>query len=1123
MRCTNCKFDNPSKAKFCIECGSPIEFRCPNCSHITSANGKFCMECGFDLRQHNDKLQKQISFEDKLDKLQRYLPTGIANKILSQKNKLEGERRQVTVLFCDLVGFTALVETLGSEEAYSLMDRVYEALIHKVHEYEGTVNEMTGDGVMALYGAPLAIEDAPQRAVRSAHSIHREIKRLSDELTKNKSNIPQLKMRIGINTGEVVVGTLGNDLRVDFKVVGDTVNLASRVEGLAEPGTTYVTAATFRLTEGFFRFERLGRKIIKGKTESIEVYRVIAPDSMRTRFDVNAEQGLTPFMGRQRELELLIDVYERVKNNRGQAASIVADAGMGKSRLLYEFRKAMANEDVTFLEGKCLSYSRGISYHPVIDLIKGQLKIKDTDGDQEVRNKISKGLKELEIEETSILPCLLELLSIEGSGIDQLILSPESKKDIIIQALTFIILKQADIRPVILAVEDLHWIDKSSESVLKDLLNRISGAKILLVFTYRTEYLQSWAVRSYHTHINLNRISNREARYMISYLLDNNSVGSSLEDLILEKTEGIPFFIEEFLKSLKDLGLIQRQDNLYTLNKNSSDISIPSTIQDIIMTRVDTLTEGAKKILQIGSVIEREFSYNLIKKLTDIPEKDHLNHLMEIKEAELLYERGIFPKINYVFKHALTREVIYDSILSQKRKGLHTAVGQAMEKLYQSNLAEQLGTLCDHFIAGENYEKAEKYAELSARKAQKTGSIQEAITQGKKRIACLEELPLTNLNHKKRIDARTVLALNFSQLNNYSEAKATIEPIIELSEKIDYKKRQCQIKTILGTYYGFVKENFPESYRFYEEALVIANEINDVISLSLTSFWYGANLAYNREFEKATAYMQKFCDICAASRDLSVTVHSKAAFIYFCLSFPGKLDEAFQASNENIQLAESVNDSLSKGGVYTSHGVVCYFKGLFDEAEKYLIKGIHFCERVDERQWRAGAYYFLGEVYFETENFLKAEKSHEKGYLVWKNSNQLPSLAYWLKAGLMRDRSMMGSHEINLKSLYINSTDNRLKITQSLIDSCIGATLANVNIGHLSEAQAWIQKAIEIDYKNGQSFLLGRDYIILAKCFKINGDLANARESFQKALNIFKECGADGWVEKYEIEIKSCS
>jgi class 3 adenylate cyclase len=343
MRCPQCSFDNKPGKKFCIDCGAKLTLKCPECGSEIEGIEKFCGECGHNFTAPSEPVVKEVSFDEKLDKIQRYLPKGLTEKILAQRDKIEGERKQVTVMFCDMEGFTALSEKLGPEEAYFIMDQVYEILIHKVHDYEGTVNEMTGDGIVALFGAPIALEDAPQRAIRASVGIHREMAGFSDKMKQTNKGIPTLKMRIGIHTGPVVVGTLGNNLRVEFKAVGDTVNLASRIEGLAEAGATFVTEETFKLTEGLFRFEALGEREVKGKVEPINVYRVIAPSTRRTRFDVNAERGLTPFVGRERELELLVNGFMRCKEGRGQAFSILAEAGVGKSRLLYEFRKVVAN------------------------------------------------------------------------------------------------------------------------------------------------------------------------------------------------------------------------------------------------------------------------------------------------------------------------------------------------------------------------------------------------------------------------------------------------------------------------------------------------------------------------------------------------------------------------------------------------------------------------------------------------------------------------------------------------------------------------------------------------------------------------------------------------------------
>ncbi len=706
MRCPKCQFENPEDSKFCFECGHKFELRCPHCDKAVPVNVKFCNECGHKLSLLSEAPpHKDLSFDEKLEKIQKYLPKGLTEKILSQRNKIEGERKQVTVMFCDMEGFTGLSGKIDPEEVYSIMDQVYEILIHKVHDYEGTVNEMTGDGIMALFGAPIALEDAPQRAIRSAYAIHREMSRFNDRMKQEKENFPPLKMRIGIHTGPVVVGTLGNDLRVEFKAVGDTVNLASRMEGLAEPGTTYISDETFKLTEGLFRFEALGKYEVKGKTDTVNAYRVIAPSTRRTRFDVSAERGLTPFVGRERELELLLDGFERSKAGRGQAFSIMAEAGVGKSRLLYEFRKAVANEDVTFMEGKCLSYSRGVANHPVIDILKANFDILEGDGDFEIKEKLKRGLKILRTDEASTLPYLLELLSVKESGIDTKTLSPEAIKDRIIEALNRNTIKASEIRPVIMAIEDLHWIDKSSEDRLKSLLNIISGARIFLIFTYRPEYVHTWGTKSYHSQVNLNRLSNLESLAMVSHLLSSEAIDGDLENLIIEKTEGVPFYVEEFIRTLKDLKIIERRDGQYGIVKDVQEITIPSTIQDVIMARVDASPEGAKEVIQTGSVIEREFSYELIKRVTGLTEQELRSRLSILKDSELLFERGIYPDTVYIFKHALTREVVYDSILTRRREELHEDIGNAIEEIYKESIDEYYGALAEHYICGKNYNK----------------------------------------------------------------------------------------------------------------------------------------------------------------------------------------------------------------------------------------------------------------------------------------------------------------------------------------------------------------------------------------------------------------------------------
>jgi class 3 adenylate cyclase/tetratricopeptide (TPR) repeat protein len=1123
MKCPKCQHENPEDASFCNKCGHKLELACPECGKVNPPGSRFCNGCGHNLTLPLEPFPKDLSFDEKLDKIQRYLPKGLTEKILAQRDRIEGERKQATVMFCDMEGFVHLSEKLGPEEAYGIMDQVYEILIHKVHDYEGTVNEMTGDGIMALFGAPIALEDAPQRAIRSALSIHRDIAKFSDGIKQEKEDTPPLKMRIGIHSGPVVVGTLGNNLRVEFKAVGDTVNLASRMEGLADPGTTYVSDETFMSTEGLFRFEALGERVVKGKKEPVRIYRVIAPSTRRTRFDVSAERGLTPFVGRERELELLLDGFERSKEGRGQAFSIVSEAGVGKSRLLYEFRKALTSADVMFLEGRCLSYSRGVTYHPVIDLLKANFDIREGDGDSEIREKVKRGLKIVGADEASTLPYLLELFSVKESGIDKISLSPEARKDRIIEAINRITLKGSEIRPLIMAFEDLHWMDKSSEEVLKYVLESIPGARVLMIFTYRPEFVHTWGGRSFHSQVTLNRLSNRESLAMVAHILGTEEMDRVLEDLILEKTEGIPFFIEEFIRSLKELEIVERSDNRYHLAKDIQDLAIPSTIQDVIMARVDSLPDGAKEVLQTGSAIEREFSYDLIKQVSGLPEKELMSNLSVLKDSELLYERGIYPESTYIFKHALTREVVYDSILIKRKKRLHDEIGNAIEGLYKENIYGHYGVLAEHYIASENYEKGAEYSKLAAKKARKGASFNDAITYGEKSATCLEKLPRTEDVEKKIIDAKVTLGLYYNQMFQHFEAKEAVEPIIKLALELDYNPRISQIYTIIGTYNFMVEGDYPKALQHLKDALKIAEELEDRLSLFLASHWIAHVLAESCEFESALHHLEKALEI-----NVAANVPWGVSAIEGCMSMTiynnqGRADLGFQMSQENLRFAEESGGTWSKAEAYTYHGCSCYLKGFLDEAEERLLKAIASCERINFLSMGSLASFFLGETFFDRGEYKKSQDYHGKAISFLKHCRVWPSITSSNKMALARARVMNNEKDIDLESLYEYADANKMKLYDGMMARYISEIRFHIDDQQMSEAEDWIKKAIETDKRNGTIWNLGRDYAHYAELFKRKGDQPKAKEELSKAIETLKECGADGWVKRYEEEMASLS
>ncbi|OGP94249.1 MAG: hypothetical protein A2157_01520 [Deltaproteobacteria bacterium RBG_16_47_11] len=915
MKCPKCQFENRDGIKFCEKCGLKMELVCHVCGAKIPPDRQFCGECGHDLGLPSKPIPKELSFEEKLAKIQRYLPKDLTQKILAQRDKIEGERKQVTVMFSDIDGFTSLTEKLGSEEMYSIMDQIYEILIHKVHDYEGTVNEMTGDGIMALFGAPIALEDAPQRAIRSAMAIHREMGIFSDKIRQEKEGIPPLKMRIGIHTGPVVVGTLGNDLRVEFKAVGDTVNLASRVESLALPGATYVTEETFSLTEGLFRFEALGQKEVKGKKEPVNIYRVIAPSTRRTRFDVSAERGLTPFAGRERELELILDGFQRAKTGRGQAFSVMAEAGVGKSRLLYEFRKAITNEDVTFLEGRCFSYGKGVAYHPVIDTLKASFDIRESDGDSEIKEKVQRSLKVIGADEATTLPYLLEFLSVKESGLDKIPLSPEAKKDRIMEAIKRITLKGSEIRPVILAYEDLHWIDKSSEDHLKHLLESIPGARVLMIFTYRPEFVHTWGGKSFHSQITLNRLSNREGLMMISHLLGTEEIDSPLEELILEKTEGVPFFIEEFIRSLKDLKIIERKGNRYYLAKDTQGVIIPSTIQDVIMARVDTLPEAAKAVLQTGSVVGREFSHDLIRRVTGIPEQELLSHLSILKDSELLYERGIYPQSTYIFKHALTQDATYQSLLKSTRQKYHRKIAEVLEKNFPDTMETQPELLAHHYTEAGLNEQAVGYWHQAGKLAAQRSAHVEAINHLTKGLNLIESIPENPERNQQELKLQLTLGIPLAATRGFGapEVGRVFARARELCQKVGESPHL--FPSLFGTWLYYNATELQTAQKIGEQLRTIAQRAQDPElnlqahhALWTTSFFLG-NFVKTREHAEQgiTIYdpqQHRSHAFIYGGHDPGVCCRYFGAPAMWFLGYP---DQALDRVNEAVNLAQDLS------------------------------------------------------------------------------------------------------------------------------------------------------------------------------------------------------------------------
>jgi class 3 adenylate cyclase/tetratricopeptide (TPR) repeat protein len=718
MKCPSCQSNNPQSAKFCVECGNKFESICPKCGISNSSAFKFCYECGADLKILKETISVDYSSPH------TYTPKFLADKILTTRSSIEGERKLVTVLFADVANYTSMSEKLDPEEIHQIMDSCFKILMDEIHKYEGTINQFTGDGVMALFGAPVAHEDHAQRACHAALSIQKAIEDYGTEVHKDYGK--DFKMRLGLNSGPVVVGSIGDDLRMDYTAVGDTSNLASRIENMAEPGTSLVSGHTHRLARDFFEFKSLGKVELKGKEALQEVFELIKVGGVDTRIAASVAKGLTRFVGRKRSMGVLMDAYNKAQSGLGQVVGVVGDAGVGKSRLLLEFKNQLTPGEFAYFEGQCLHFGNAMTYLPVLDILRSYFKIKEGDQESLIKKYMAEKILQLDEKLHGILPSFHELLSLKVEDETYQKLEPIRKRDKTFEALRNLLVRESLNKPIILVVEDLHWIDKSSEEFLSYLIEWLANTHILLILLYRPEYTHPWGSKSYYTKIGLTQLTSQSSAELIRAILYDCEIEPQLETLILNRAAGTPLYIEELTHSLLENGSIQREKNQCLLAITPQDIQVPDTIQGIIAARMDRLEDNLKRTMQVASVIGRDFAFRILQTITGL--RDELKaYLLNLQGLEFIYERSLFPELEYIFKHALTQEVAYNSLLHKRRKEIHGKIGKAIEQIYAERLEEFFEMLAYHFDQGQVWDKAVKYRVRAGLKARHNYSIKAAM------------------------------------------------------------------------------------------------------------------------------------------------------------------------------------------------------------------------------------------------------------------------------------------------------------------------------------------------------------------------------------------------------------
>ncbi len=700
MSCPQCRQENPPGAKFCSGCGGRLEAVCPACGHPNLPGGRFCNECGKPVAAPSAAVPAPVS-------PQSYTPRYLAEKILTSRHALEGERKQVTVLFADIKGSLELLSDRDPEEARKLLDPVLERMMEAVHRYEGTVNQVMGDGIMALFGAPLAHEDHAVRACYAALAMQQAIRRYTAEIRRDHGI--EVQVRVGLNSGEVVVRAIGSDLRMDYSAVGQTTHLAARMEQLATPGSTRLTGETLRLAEGFVQVVPIGPVPVKGLPGPVDVFELAGPSATRTRLQAAAARGLTRFVGRGQELVHLRQALDKAARGQGQVVAVVGEPGVGKSRLLWEFIHSHRTQDWLVLESSSVSYGKASAYLPVIDLCKSYFRIEARDDARSMREKVTGKLLTLDESFRAMVPAFLSLLEVPSDDAAWDALDPGQRRRRTVDGLRRMLLRESQIQPLCLVFEDLHWVDAETQGLLDALVEGLPTARILLLVNYRPEYSHGWGGKTYYSQLRLDPLPPESAEELLRSLLGEDDDLEPLKRLLVKRTEGVPFFLEESVRTLVETGALAGERGGYRLGRPLDTIQVPATVQAILAARIDRLSPEDKTLLQTAAVIGKDVPFAILEAISETSEETLRHGLGRLLASEFLYETALFPELEYTFKHALTQEVAYGGLLQERRRDLHARIVRAFESLYPGRAGEQTSWLTLHAFRGEVWDRAVAY------------------------------------------------------------------------------------------------------------------------------------------------------------------------------------------------------------------------------------------------------------------------------------------------------------------------------------------------------------------------------------------------------------------------------
>ena len=1110
MQCPSCEHDNQPSARYCTACGDPLSASCPDCSGLNPAGARFCARCGRDLEAPT-----------------RVRPTGddtpgyLAERILLSRWALEGERKHVTVLFADLKGSMEILAGRDPEEAEKILNGVLELLMNAVHRYEGTVNQVLGDGIMALFGAPIAQEDHAVRACYAALAMQAAMRKGAAALMAAYG--VDVQVRVGINSGEVVVRSIGNDLHMGYTAVGQTTHLAARMEQLAEPGTILVSTETLRLAQGYVDTRSLGARSVKGLAEPVDAYELVGARPSRTRWRTRVALGLAPFVGRQSEMATLAGVLTQLHGSHGHVAAVVGDPGVGKSRLVWEFTREHYAERGRILEAGCAPYGRTTAWRPVRELLENYFELERRDDDATIAASVRARLAAVDPDLLPEAGAFLGLLDAAVEDRAWTALDPDERRHRTRQALTRLLVAQSLRQATVLVVEDLQWIDDESQAFLASLVDQLPASRLLLLVTYRPEYRHGWARLAHYVELPVLSLERTSADELVRRLLGDDQSLTSVRRLLVQRTEGNPFFVEESVRTLAESGALSGAPGAYRLARPVSAVQMPATVQGVLAARIDRLPPDEKRLLQTAAVAGRDVSLPLLSAVAALPDETVRRQMASLKAAEFVHERQLFPEIEYTFKHAVTHEVAYHGLRRERQRVLHARVLEAMESLYASRLPERVDRLAHHALLGAVWDKALVYQRQAGARAVARSAHSEAVTCFARALEALRHLPESRERSAQAIDLRLLRANSLVPIAELGPIVEDLREAERLAQALDDQARLGRVSSFLSAYFWLVGDQL-FSVHHGRRALDVATRLDDVALRVRTNISLGQAYHVLGEYRKALDALGSNVDTLQgdllARRFGLVGVASvlSRAWMVWCLAELGDFDLALARGEEAIRIAEAVEHPYSILAAYFGVGGLHLRRGDLPQATSVLERALDLGRTWDTqlRLWFLGVAPSLGHAYALAGQPARAipllERAMERA-----TSTRL-MFAQSLRVGWLAHAQLVAGRTLEARGLATEALAlarrHRERGHEAWIQGVVGDIASQSATPDVAAAESAYRDALNIATELGMRPRVACTHLGLGKLYRRAGRSAEAVEHLTAAAHLFDAMAMPLWREE---------